>query len=496
MTSERNPNNAPVSQPERVSLAAPSVHPVVRLATSPILWGLVGTVVFYVVIPFLPIEREFIARYFAGHWIEYATTGMCIVGLAILCDKLWRLMAERAVFRSVPEAGPAAGGDLPTRSAELEGILLSLPNRLRRTMLAQRLADVCEYLRGRTGAGALEDHLKYLGELGAGQLHGSYALVRTVTWAIPILGFLGTVIGITMAIANITPEQLESSLGDVTAGLAVAFDTTALSLALSMVLVFATYFVEKWEGNLAEEVEQFGVRRVLAWFADEEEESHPWLAAEADAARRLVESTETLIARQTGLWQASLEELRLGWVDVARRQQDDLAGSLREGMAATLTDHARQLAETRGELVDAIQHTADALRSVADASAKATAEQQQRFAALIGELWSNTSARLETLPIALRDELTAVSRDLAQSVGRWHQDLSETTNALRTQSGELVRHGELLSGIVEDERQLIRLQDVLQENLRTVRAADTFEQTLHSLSAAVHLLTARTKHAA
>ncbi|MEI2659369.1 MAG: MotA/TolQ/ExbB proton channel family protein [Bifidobacterium adolescentis] len=52
-------------------------------------------------------------------------------------------------------------------------------------------------------------------------------LIRTITWAVPILGFLGTVIGITMAIANITPDQLESSLGEVTAGLAVAFDTTA-----------------------------------------------------------------------------------------------------------------------------------------------------------------------------------------------------------------------------------------------------------------------------
>ena len=78
--------------------------------------------------------------------------------------------------------------------------------------------------------------MTYLAELGSGRLHDGYALIRTITWAVPILGFLGTVIGITMAIANITPDKLEASLPEVTAGLAVAFDTTALSLALSMLL--------------------------------------------------------------------------------------------------------------------------------------------------------------------------------------------------------------------------------------------------------------------
>ncbi|MFO0006175.1 MAG: MotA/TolQ/ExbB proton channel family protein, partial [bacterium] len=77
---------------------------------------------------------------------------------------------------------------------------------------------------------ALDDHLKYLADLAADRLVQSFQLVRTVTWAVPIMGFLGTVIGITMAIANVTPEQLDSSLPEVTSGLAVAFDTTAQAL--------------------------------------------------------------------------------------------------------------------------------------------------------------------------------------------------------------------------------------------------------------------------
>ena len=244
---------------------APPVHPIVAVATSPVLWGLAATVAFYLAIPYLPLNREFVARYFAGHWIEYATTGLFIIGLAELIKKVWGLNRERGVFSLLPTPLTSPSRSYGENLRSLDATLDRVPGGYRRTLLAQRLADVSEYLQGKSGAKSLEEHLRYLAELGSEQLHGSYALIRTLTWAIPILGFLGTVIGITMAIANITPDQLESALGEVTGGLAVAFDTTALSLALSMILVFATFVVEKWEGGLLSDVEQFGMPPVSCW---------------------------------------------------------------------------------------------------------------------------------------------------------------------------------------------------------------------------------------
>ena len=84
----------------------------------------------------------------------------------------------------------------------------------------------------RTGsADWLEDHLKYLSDVDAASAARSYGLVRFIVWAIPIMGFLGTVIGITVAIANLSPTQLENISG-VVAGLGTAFDTTATALGL------------------------------------------------------------------------------------------------------------------------------------------------------------------------------------------------------------------------------------------------------------------------
>ena len=60
------------------------------------------------------------------------------------------------------------------------------------------------------------------------------------------MGFLGTVIGITVAIANLSPSQMEN-ITDVVAGLGTAFDTTATALGLSMVLMFSHFLVDRQE---------------------------------------------------------------------------------------------------------------------------------------------------------------------------------------------------------------------------------------------------------
>ncbi len=57
-----------------------------------------------------------------------------------------------------------------------------------------------QHVRRHGSAETLDDELKYLSDIDAGRLHTGYGLFRVIVWAIPILGFLGTVIGITMAL--------------------------------------------------------------------------------------------------------------------------------------------------------------------------------------------------------------------------------------------------------------------------------------------------------
>ena len=64
-----------------------------------------------------------------------------------------------------------------------------------------------------------------------------------------------------------------------------------------------------------------------------------------------------------------------------------------------------------------------------------------------------------------------------------------------------VAHGvaaqiEALAQLQEGEQQLLRLQESLNQNLSALSGAGAFEEAVHSLSAAVHLLTGRLAPAA
>lgn len=72
-----------------------------------------------------------------------------------------------------------------------------------------------------------------------------YALLRYLSWVIPTLGFIGTVVGIASTL--VIMKQKDFQIADLTATLSTAFDTTILALAASGVLVFFLNMVQAAE---------------------------------------------------------------------------------------------------------------------------------------------------------------------------------------------------------------------------------------------------------
>ncbi len=100
---------------------------------------------------------------------------------------------------------------------------------------------------------ALDDSTFYLSAS-----ESSYTFPRVLVWAIPLLGFIGTVIGISQAVNGFSRfleqageiEQIKEGIGTVTSGLAVAFDTTLLALLLSVLVMIPLVLVERMESRL------------------------------------------------------------------------------------------------------------------------------------------------------------------------------------------------------------------------------------------------------
>lgn len=74
------------------------------------------------------------------------------------------------------------------------------------------------------------------------RMESSYGLVRGFVWAIPVLGFIGTVLGLSRAIGSFGTVlgradgigQLKTSLQEITSGLSIAFDTTLIALIAAL----------------------------------------------------------------------------------------------------------------------------------------------------------------------------------------------------------------------------------------------------------------------
>src|SRR6516225_3519570 len=192
-------------------------------------------------------EAHKIAYRYLSHPVECVEVLLFCCALGTLAVKLWSALGERRACRAglLPawDGKPAPADQAP----ELLAGLNRRPRRLQETWLGWRVRNVVEFVCQRRSAADLDDHLRTLADNDALALEGSYSLTRFITWAMPILGFLGTVLGITGAIAGITPEVLEKNLNAVTDGLALAFDATALALACTMVTMFCTFLVERLE---------------------------------------------------------------------------------------------------------------------------------------------------------------------------------------------------------------------------------------------------------
>jgi len=417
--------------------------------------GIAATVVFYLVAPAIATYfhrgPELVQRYFCGHPIEYVTSGLFFVGMGILAVKWKQLPTDRAVIANVKELAATAQW---TQGEAGSGAVQSLTawqaashrDVWRSTSMWHRVQDVLHYVNAGRNDG-LEDHLKYLADLSVDRLIQSFSLIRTVTWAVPIMGFLGTVVGITLAIANVTPEQLDSSLPEVTAGLAVAFDTTAQALTMSMLLVFATYLVERDEQAVLNDVEQFGIDSLVPCIS----QSDAAAAEPASGFPALANWTAEILTQQTESWNRHLAAMQSGWAETLNIQTDSLAQALADETTATLQSH---------------RHAADTARD------QYTATLQQSSQMFVQQMQQTMFAFLDRVDL-------------------WQNAMRESSLASAGQAEELHRLGRTMLQLTEAEQKLVQLQETLNENLQTLQMVATLEQTVQSLNAAVSILTSK-----
>jgi hypothetical protein len=393
-----------------------------------------------------PLNTPLMIRYFAGHPINMTTTVLFFVGLAALLIKLLDIVRQYAVLGDVELPQPPASGQRIDQVGELLDYLASLPDRAQKSYLGQRLSGLLETIERKGNIQGLGDEVKYLADMDAAKQQDSYALVRIVIWAAPMLGFLGTVVGITDALGDLGNEfatnkeaatNIAGAMNGLLAGLYVAFDTTAQALLLSMVLMFIQFLCDRMESQLLSTVDTIANEEMVGRFQELGGASDPHLASIQRMIEGVVRATELLVDRQAALWQRSLSTAEQQWQQTLAKSGDQLQTALTTSLQQSLHEHAEALGRIE-------QQSSEALAS-----------------------------RWET----------------------WQSTLGNNTQALVEQQAAMVRQGQVLTDAVKAAGDVVQLEQALNSNLSALAGAKHFEEMVTSLAAAVNLLSAKTRSA-
>jgi biopolymer transport protein ExbB/TolQ len=126
-------------------------------------------------------------------------------------------------------------------------------------------------------------------EVDMSRLVSSMALVNYLAWAIPAIGFLGTVRGLagSLTLGAETNLAVVQFIKEATGHLNLAFDCTLIALALSLVLMFFLHAVQREEEGLVIDCQQYCLEHLVGRLYEIEPEAAE-MASDMHAVRRLV----------------------------------------------------------------------------------------------------------------------------------------------------------------------------------------------------------------
>ena len=405
----------------------------------PFLLGLAVTSIFFALIYRGPLNHPLMHRYFASHPVTFVETGLFFVGLAALVLKLCEVAGQLLALGGVQmEPTPERGNSIEDCDQLIKS-LEQLPASARQSHLTRRLHDALTHVQRAGSSAELNDELKYLADVEAAKQQESYSLVRIVIWATPMLGFLGTVMGITEALGDLSANakllatSIDTAIQGLLGGLYVAFDTTALALTLSMVLMFIQFVIDRIEQQLLSTVDTRANAELVGRFQGSATSTDPAVAAIERVSYAMLRATEQLVQRQAQLWQSTIESAQLDW-----QQLYDAAGERLEATLTAALDRSLQEHSKRIESLD------------------------ESFSRPMAEQWSE------------------VQSGLASQVAATHEQLAE-----------IRRHSDVLAQAIEATGEVMQLERALNDNLSALAGSRNFEDTVMSLSAAIHLLTTR-----
>jgi uncharacterized protein YukE/biopolymer transport protein ExbB/TolQ len=210
---------------------------------------------------------------FERGWEQYVGTAIYFWAVVTLGRELYGLWRNERAFEDAPEllkrVNVAANRKAPRDGSSVLAEISDDEPRI----LPRRVRQLVSYLQESRSpsVGQLMEVNREGSGLDQEQVAGRFTLTRYILYLLPVIGFIGTVEGISRALMNISKvlpmvKELDgflSNLTGVTSALQIAFDSTLLALFLSAALMLVQTLVFRRSEELLARVDRWIVENVL-----------------------------------------------------------------------------------------------------------------------------------------------------------------------------------------------------------------------------------------
>ena len=182
-----------------------------------------------------------------------------LIGLYLMTNKIFQLNSKKYLF-NVDFLEDIGSSKVSGEKAILE--LEKLPNEISTSPLIETLkASLRRYMitdNVQNTSDAINVSVNNL----ALKLDSENTMIRYLIWAIPSLGFVGTVRGIGQALSN-ADKALAGDISGMSQSLGVAFNSTFVALLISLVLMLILHILQKLEDNLLINIQSYSEKFLL-----------------------------------------------------------------------------------------------------------------------------------------------------------------------------------------------------------------------------------------
>ena len=151
---------------------------------------------------------------------------------------------------------------LPEDTREYLRHLDQLPAEARQSLLPRALYAALERFGATRSVSDASIAARNVCQMEADRMDTELSMTRFVAWAIPAIGFVGTVRGIGESLQQ-AHKAIEGDVTGVTAGLGVAFNSTLIALSLSIIVMFVLHQLQLIQERMVLDTESYVDERLL-----------------------------------------------------------------------------------------------------------------------------------------------------------------------------------------------------------------------------------------